>query len=64
MFLLISVLFSRCDESGMVEEVPSLLFCVDETSDPDDPGASSAIKKREGLVLIKEEEMADPLQIR
>ena len=48
----------------MVEEVPSLLFCVDETSDPADPGARSAIEKRERLVLIKEEEMADPSQIR
>ena len=48
----------------MVEEVPSLLFCEDETSDPDDPGASSAFEKQEGLVLIKDEEMTDPLQIR
>ena len=48
----------------MVEEVPSLLVCVDETSDQDDPGASSAFEQQEGLVLIKEEEIADPLQIR
>ena len=48
----------------MVEEVPSLLFCRDETSDSDDPGASSALEKQEGLVLIKEEGMTDPLQIR
>ena len=62
--LLIIVLFSRCDERGKVDEVPSLLFCVDETSDPDDPGASSALENHEGLVLVKEEQMADPLQTR